>query len=1311
MDSTPDGVHVAEGSSRRENVADPGRVQTREDFARELTLLRERAGLTVRDVAKAINVPDSTVGGYFSGRYLPPVKPRSLVVSLLRACGEMDAVLIEDWMDALSRVRRAPGPRPAGAPVPYRGLASFQPEDAGWFYGRQRLTDALLSHLRSQYSAGGLLVAVGSSGSGKSSLLRAGVIPALKSGALGVPGSHAWPIALFTPGMQPFQELGRQLAALTGASAAHLTLADRIVLVIDQLEEMFTVCGEESERQAFIARLSSACNAAASTETGQNRDSDGIAQPIALVALGLRADFYPHALRYPELASALQEHQVVVGPMTEGELRSAIVEPAHKARLGIEDGLVELLLSDLFPVPSNDRPGDARGTGSLPLLSHALLTTWERSRKGKMTVADYRASGGIEGAVATTAEQVYSELADPQQEVARQIFVRLVHVSDDTADTRRRVSRSELLFGRGDASQILDLFIESRLITAGTDEVEIAHEALLYAWPRLREWIDADRAAIRLQGQLSIAAHVWQDSARDPSTLYRGGRLVTAREWMADSNNRDALSALESEFLGASTEQMLAEERIARRRTRRLQGLVAALAVLSLVAGLLSFFAFQQKQAATYQRNLAISRQVAIDANELRSTDINLAMQLSLAAYQISPTPEATSSLLESYQTPTVTRILGPPGVMESIAFTPNGRVMAAGGEDSTIRLWNVAALGRPVPLGPPLRGDTNTVFSVAFSPNGRTLASGSEDRTVRLWNVSNPARPVPWTHPLTGPTNTVYSVAFSPDGKILAAGSADDSVWLWNVANPRSPVRIGQPLHGPAGYVQSVTFSPNGRFLAAGCADGTTWMWNITIPTHPVRIGPLTGPNKTIFSVAFSPNGRILAAGSADNEVHLWDVADPAHPIPDGPPLTGPTSWVNSVAFSPDGKSIAAGSSDSNVWIWNLATRKVSLTLPHPAPVTAVVFLHNSSTIATSAADGIARVWRISGIPIGGFTAPIFSITFSRMHILGVVGEDNTARLWNVSNPRRPVPLGPALTNTTRSGPSSGAGALSPDGKTLVSCAISGSCQLWDVADPAKPLPLARFPAATADVQYVAFSPNGRLLAVTGDDHDVRLWNLTNPTNPVLVGKPLTSPTNYGFSVAFSPNGHLLAMGDADKNVYLWNITNPSRPIAFKPLRGASSYVYSVAFSPNGDILAEGSADDEVRLWDVANPYHPFLLGRPLTGPINYVYSVAFSNDGKTLAATAGDGSIWLWGVATPSQPSLLATLTGPTGAVFVDAFDGNQDILGTAGNDGEVRLWNTDAKQVAAYICSVAGDSVTSTEWHKYISGLPYNPPCRSR
>lgn len=1330
---------MSDGITSGEGKADPSRIHTRQDFARELTLLRERAGLTVRDVAKAMGIPDSTAGGYFGGRHLPQLKPPDMLPKLLEVCGVGDFDVIEDWIQALSRVRRAPGRRPADAPVPYRGLASFQPEDAEWFYGRRELTDALVEHLRRQQASGGLLMVVGPSGSGKSSLVRAGMIPALRTGALR--GSEAWPIVLFTPGVNPIGALAAHLAALTNLDPTDLVTTmrseptrigellrqslqsqetlpalygggerpQRLVIVVDQFEECFIGHREEHEQQAFVAALNATADPGGCAEVMRD-DGASVAGSPALVVLSLRADFYPHALRYPQLATALQERQVVVGPMTSSELRRVIVEPARKAKLDIEEGLVEVLMHELVPsATDNDFP--AHDAGTLPLLSHALLTTWERSRPGRLTLADYEATGGIQGAVARTAEQVYATLSPGQQDLGRRMFIRLVHVADDTADTRRRVPRDQLLVGNDDALQVLNCFIEKRLITVETRDAQIAHEALLLAWPRLRQWIDADREGLRIRRQLTFAAEVWRDAGHDVGTLYRGGPLISASEWAADPSHSGDLNALERKFLDASLELRRSEERTAQRRTRRLKQLVAALSCLVLVTGFLTLLAFRQRAAATHQRNLAISRQVAIDANQLRSTDVSLAMQLALAAYQIAPTPEARSSLLDSYASPSVTRVLGPPGVMQSVAFSPNRQIMAAGGEDSTIRLWNTTDEGHPKPIGHPLTGHTNTVFSVAFSPDGRILASSGGDKTIRLWNVTNPNRVKLWSPPITGPTNTVYSLAFSPNGQILAAGSADDTIRLWDVADPRHPVSIGLPLRGPTNYVESVVFSPDGRLLAAGSADQAVRLWSVASPRHPIRLGkPLRGPTKTVYTVAFSPDGRELAAGSADNTVRLWNIARPTHPITDGAPLTGPASWVNSVTFSPDGDEIAAASSDSKVWIWNLSTRKVAIILPHPAPVTTVRFLGDRHTVATSAADGIARIWRIPGPLISGPTASIFTTAFSAAnHVLAVVSADNTARLWNITNPRLPKPLGPPMTNVTRSGKASGAGALSPDGWVLVAGTVGGSSQLWNVQNPAKPIPLGRLNGPTSVIQSTTFSPNGRLLAVASNDKATWLWNVANPNRPILMGKPLTGPTNYVFSPAFSPDGRILAVGGADKLVHLWNISDPRRPIPINPpLAGAHSYVYFVTFSPNGHILAEAGADDEVRLWNMTNPQRPSPVGRPIRGPNNYVFSLAFSSDGRTLAATVGDGSIWLWNISTPSQPQLLATLSGSNEAIFTDAYDSHRTILATGGADDLVRLWNTDPEHVATYICSVAGDDITRTEWTKYIPGLPYRPPC---
>jgi WD40 repeat protein len=1317
-------------------------IRTRHDFARELTLLRERAGRTVRDVAKITGVPPATIGGYFGGRHLPPVKPATMLRDILAACGVTDPAVVEQWQRTLLRVRRAPGRRPATAPVPYRGLETFQPEHAEWFYGRENLTQLLVELLLDKYKTGGFLVVVGPSGSGKSSLLRAGMIPAVRSGGLGMTGAHTWPLLLLVPGQHPLAELADQLAAMTGRDRekvrkdllehpsgtldqARRALTDagagagvdprevadaaRVVVVVDQFEEVFTACTDDDERQAFIAALHAAAGGEPSAAQ-PSTESAAACGAAALVVLGLRADFYGHALRHPLLVPALQSTQVVVGPMTEEQLRLAIVEPARRANIDIEEGLVELLLRDLSPA-LDSAPQGAHDAGALPLLSHALRATWERGHRRTLTVADYQEAGGIHGAVARSAEDVFCNLTPAQQRLARQIFLRLVHVADDSSDTRRRVARTELPLDDSDGEWVLERFIEQRLITAGSDRVEITHEALLVAWPRLREWLDTDRAGLRTHRQLTVAAEAWRDSGRDPQALYRGGRLSAAREWHAVASRRADLNALEREFLEASIEHDVAELLAVRRRARRLQQLLAALTALALVAGFFAVYAFQQRRVADHERDLAISRQLAITANQLRTTNVALAAQLSLAAYRVAPTVEARSSLLDSYATPTASRVLGPAGVIQSVAVTQDGRTMAAGGADFGVRVWGVADPGHPRPAGSPLRGHTATIYSAAFSPDGHTLATGSGDKTVRLWSVGGTDGPTALAT-LTGPGSTVYAVAFSPDGHTLAAASADRTVRLWNVVDPATPVVTGPPLTGPEGYVQSVAFSPDGHFLAAGSADKTVRLWNVENPQRAVALGgPLRGPGKTVFSVAFSPDGRTLAAGSADKAVHLWDVSRPDHPVAAGPPLTGASGWVNSVGFSPDGRTLAAASSDEKVWLWDVPSRRVSAMLPHPAPVTSAVFTRDPHSLTTSAGDGVLRRWDVPGPIITGPVDSVFNTAFdAHTHTMALASNDNTVSLWNVTDPRHPTPLGPTLTNAGRLARASGAATLSPDRHTLAVGNVDGSVQLWDVADPARPVPLpTRLTGHTATIEALSFSPDGHILAIASDDHTASLWDVTDPGRPARIGSPLTEPTNYVYSPAFSPDARTLAVGTADNVVHLWDITDPARPRPRgRPLTGPASYVFTVAFSPDGRTLAVGSADNTVRLWDVTNADHPVALGPPLTGPDNYVWAVAFSPDGRTLAAGAGDGTIWLWDVTDRRHPEIRATLKGHTGSVYIIAFDTDRSVLASGGADKQARLWDTDPDRVAAYICATAGDPITRDEWAKYVPGLPYHPPC---
>ncbi|MGW4295168.1 nSTAND1 domain-containing NTPase, partial [Micromonospora chersina] len=503
-------------SLRSENLSDPSRIEGRADFAAALTARRELAGLTVRQVAAKAGgySASSTIGDWFAGRGLPSLASQDLFLKVLTVCQVLPTE-IDEWLDAWRRVRRRPGPRPQRLD-PYRGLAPFQPDDASWFFGRDRLTAGLVEAVDTLRAHGGLLLVVGASGSGKSSLLRAGLIASLCStpesseqlAEAASAGPEGWTVELMTPGTDPHGELDVRGARIRSASGP-------AVLILDQAEELFTSLPHQDAAD-FVGKLA----ALASAPVG------------AVVVLGLRADFYAHALSFPPLLEAAQHCQVTVGPLTPAELRSVIVEPARRAGVEIEDGLIELLLADLAVAVETSAQVEV---GVLPLLSHALYATWRHDQGRRLTCLGYRQVGRVQGAVAATAGAAYDRLTPAQQRVARRLLVRLVHVGVDTPDTRRVVRIADLLSAFGadaaEAQTVLDLFIAQRLVTAELGTVQISHEALLTAWPALREWLAADRAGLVLRQQMAAAAAGWRGEQRDPAALYAGARLSAAQEW------------------------------------------------------------------------------------------------------------------------------------------------------------------------------------------------------------------------------------------------------------------------------------------------------------------------------------------------------------------------------------------------------------------------------------------------------------------------------------------------------------------------------------------------------------------------------------------------------------------------------------------------------------------------------------------------------------------------------------------------------------------------------------------------------------
>ncbi|MFG2529229.1 AAA family ATPase [Streptomyces sp. NPDC048516] len=1198
---------------------------------------------------------------------------------------------------------------------PYRGLASYRQQDARWFFGRERCTDALVAQLRAAEKTGGLVMLVGASGAGKSSLLNAGLVPALRNGALrngpaGDGKSQQGKVLQLVPGADPLAELASRIPELApvlsaaGQSAAqepgtvHFTQAvreavgtwagreasatARPVVIVDQFEEAFTLCSDEADRRTFLQLLHAACT----------HGGPGAPAPVRVI-LGIRADFYDRCLGYPELADALQHRHMVLGPLTTTELREAVTGPAKAVGLELEPGLAELIVREV----SADGPGGTHDAGVLPLLSHALLATWQRRKAGRLTLAGYRAAGGIQGAVAATAERAWTGLDPTARTAARLLLLRLVRLGEDTQATRRRGTRRQLADESADphkTEESLEALVHARLVTLDAEAVEITHEALLHAWPRLRDWIDEDRTGNLLRQRLEEDGRAWEGAHRDASLLYRGSRLEQARTW-AQSAGDTFLTRSAVEFLAASV-------KLRKRTVWISRAAVSALAVLAILAAGSAVVAWQQRDDAVFEQVLA-------EADRVQHTDPSLSAQLDLVAHRLRPDDEGTDNrLISTVNAPLATPLLGHTGPVYLTAFSPSGRILATASYDRTVRLWDVADPTHPKPLGKPLTGHTSWVSTAVFSPDGHTLASASDDGTIRLWDVRNPSRPRPIGAPLTGHNGTAYLLAFSPDGHTLAAADEDHTVRLWDVADTRRPRKLGV-LTGHTAAVRSVAFSPDGRTVAAGGDDATIRLWNTADPRHPKPVGPvLKGHKGTVHSVAFSPDGRTLASGSDDNTIRLWDVAAPRHATALGAPLTGHTGAVWSVDFSPDGSMLAAGSADGTASMWSVRNPAYPSQVGEPlagssGEMYAVSFSPDGRTLATGGGDNKVRLW---SMPASDMTGRIGSFRPDGQ-VLATAARDDRMRLWNVKDPRRPALLGKPFR------PGKGDVrwmAFSPDGRTLAVRSGSRALQLWNVTDPARPVPYG--PPLTLRTRYaaaLAFSPDGHTLATPYDDRSAQLWDVRDPSRPHPLGEPLTGHTGYVNFLAYSPDGRTLASGSADGTVRLWKAADPRHATLLgAPLKGHRGPVNMVAYSPDGRTLASGSDDNTVRLWDVADPRKSTPLST-LTGHTEAIASVTFSQDGRTLASGGNDDMVRLWNVAHPSTATPIGQSMSPNAKAgnFL-SFRPGSHILGVSSGADTVRLWNLDADAAIHRVCSTTRGVLTPGNWHEYLPRLSYEPPC---